>query len=132
MDNNQKALSHFGVPGMRWGQRQAASYDKKITRVKAKAQKMDAKGKTEKAKELRGNVKIYQKRKENSKEVAKLGEQIRKGSTFMDKLTGQDIDRMNVVLSKGKYTRGEILVSDIFGNSGETMNALINEKVING
>jgi len=21
MDNNQKALSHFGVPGMRWGQR---------------------------------------------------------------------------------------------------------------
>jgi len=23
MDNNQKALTHYGVPGMRWGQRKA-------------------------------------------------------------------------------------------------------------
>lgn len=43
IDNNQKALSHFGTPGMRWGVRRAEKAAIKSSRAKATAKDVESK-----------------------------------------------------------------------------------------
>jgi len=133
VDNNQRALSHFGVPGMRWGHRRTASLDRRISKTTAKVQKLESKGKMERAKALKGNIDIYKERKSNVKEIAKIGENIKRGSSFIDKLMGVDVDRMNSKLSKGKYTSSEVFVADLVnGSNNYTMASLVSQRTVYG
>jgi len=132
MDQPEKFLSHFGVPGMKWGRRAAARYDKKIGRAMKKAEKFDAKGNKTAANRHRDAASLYKNRKQNVKRVAKIGESVRKGTTFVDKLLGTDKNLMTMRLSKGKYTSGEIAVANILNGSSATMNSRIRETIVNG
>lgn len=129
MDDNQRALSHFGVPGMKWGVRRAAKYDIKIRKANAKAQKQDSKGNKEAANRARAAADIYKQRKQNVKEIARMGEQVRRGTSLVDKLLGTDVNLMSMKLAKGKYTSGELAVSNILKGSRATMNTLVNQKL---
>lgn len=132
MDNNQKALSHFGVPGMKWGVRTSRKFDKKASRALTKANKLDAKGKKEEANINRHRAEILKERGKRAKEVGALGEQIRKGTSFMNKWAGQDVNIMTANLAKGKYTEAELMISNILSGRTATMNALIRDKIVNG
>lgn len=132
MDNNQRALSHFGVPGMRWGKRNAARYEAKSTKALAKAKKLDLKGDKEGAANARENAKIFKKRVKNVKELAAMGQQIRNGTSFMGKVFGADAAKMINTLSKGKYTKGEMFVSSLVQGSYNTLAALKSNKITEG
>lgn len=130
IDDNQRALSHFGVPGMKWGVRRAAKYDIKIRKANAKAQKQDSKGNKEAANRARDAADIYKQRKANVKEIARMGEQVRKGTTLVDKLLGTDVNLMSMELAKGKYTSGELAVSNILQGRHAKMRALVSQKIV--
>lgn len=130
MDDNQRALSHFGVPGMKWGVRRAAKYDIKIRKANAKAQKQDSKGNKEAANRARDAADIYKQRKANVKEIARMGEQVRKGTTLVDKLLGTDVNLMSMKLAKGKYTSGELAVSNILQGRRAKMRTLVSQKIV--
>lgn len=132
MEENQRYISHFGVPGMKWGRRMATRYEKKAGKALAKAEKLEGKGNKEAAQRKREAAEIYKKRGVNAKEVAKIGERIRKGSSLADKILGTDVNLMSMKLSKGKYTSGELAVSNILQGSRYTMDVLVSERVVNG
>jgi len=132
MDNSEKFISHYGVPGMKWGKRIGGRYDAKAARSLAKADKLDAKGKTNAANNKRESAAIYKQRGKNAKEIGRIGEKIRKGTSTVDKLLNTDVNLMSMKLSKGKYTRSELVVSNIIGGSAQTMRALVNQQIISG
>lgn len=134
--SEEKTLQHFGVPGMKWGVRRAARYDKRISKNLAKADALEKKGtKTSKMRALikRDNAKVYSNRKENVLAIAKVGEKIKKGSSFMNKLTGMDIANMSAALAKGKYTVTEqVLSAALSGSNSIPMRQLIRDRTIYG
>jgi len=133
MNQVQNELMHFGVLGMKWGHRTAKAYDKKADKSLAKANILDKKGKTEAASIKRENAAIFKQRAKNAKEIGNIGEKIKQSSTLVDKLLGRDLGRMNIKLAKGKYTRGELLATNILnGSRYTTMRSLASAKLING
>lgn len=112
-EENPEYISHFGVPGMKWGVRRQRA----IAEYEAHINKLQSQGKTKAAARKSEKLKIYKKRLPSELEVAKIGQQVRDGTNVVQKILNIDKTRMIKELTKDNLTRGERLTMTLVNDS---------------
>jgi len=107
-------IYHFGVPGMRWGQRKV----RQVSRLEEKVKKLESKGKIGSASRKNEKLKVLKKRLPSTLEVAEIGQRIKDGTNIAQKILMIDRHRMINELKKGNATSGEKAVEAILYQVG--------------